>query len=71
MALLQKGLSHSVLPNEISDIYVHTFSIFNHTDSKIVVVTGEARLQGQQKKNVDDQKSVRKKEKKATCSTYF
>ena len=26
------------------------FSIFNHTDSKIVVVTGEARLQGQQKK---------------------
>lgn len=27
MALLQKGLSHSVLPNEISDIYVHIFSL--------------------------------------------
>ena len=64
MALLQKGLSHSVLPNEISDIYVHIFSIFNHTDSKIVVVTGEARLQGQQKKKCRRSKKCQKKEKK-------
>ena len=47
------------------------FSIFNHTDSKIVVVTGEARLQGQQKKNVDDQKSVRKKKKRPLVAPIF
>ena len=73
MALLQKGLSNTVLPNEISDIYVHIFSLLYFQPHRLENCRCHRRstITRSAKKNVDDQKSVRKKKKRPLVAPIF